>query len=44
MQTQNFRQNDQVKKIHTGYDGPATSKYVSFKKEFDTFVSELVKG
>lgn len=34
--------NDRIKKIHTGFDGPATSKYESFKKEFDTFVSELI--
>ncbi len=34
--------NDQIRKIHTGFDGPATSRYESFKKEFDTFVSQLI--
>ncbi|AXT20512.1 TlpA family protein disulfide reductase [Flavobacteriaceae bacterium AU392] len=32
-----------VRKIHTGFDGPATGdKYITFKKEFETFVSELI--
>ncbi|WP_273274924.1 peroxiredoxin family protein [Maribacter polysiphoniae] len=31
-----------VKKIHTGFNGPATGeKYDSFKKEFDAFVKQL---
>jgi len=30
----------QVRKIHTGFNGPATSKYEAFAKEFD----ELVQG
>jgi len=34
--------NDRVRKIHTGFYGPATSKYVSFTKEFDTFVTSLL--
>lgn len=35
--------NDQVRKIHTGFNGPATSKYQAFKEEFDTFVNQLLK-
>lgn len=32
-----------VRKIHTGYDGPGTGKfYEEFKKEFDGLVNELV--
>lgn len=32
-----------VQKIHTGFNGPATGdKYVAFKKEFDTFVANLL--
>ena len=33
-----------VRKIHTGFNGPATGeKYVEFKKEFEGFVGELLK-
>lgn len=32
-----------VRKIHTGFNGPATGeKYVEFKKEFESFVDELL--
>lgn len=32
-----------VRKIHTGFNGPATGeKFVEFKKEFESFVSELL--
>ena len=32
-----------VRKIHTGFDGPATGeKYEVFKREFDAFVTELL--
>ena len=32
-----------VRKIHTGFNGPATGdKYVEFKKEFEDFVSKLL--
>lgn len=32
----------QVRKIHTGFNGPATGeKYEVFKKEFDSFIKEL---
>ena len=32
-----------VRKIHTGFNGPATgSKFVEFKKEFKRFVNVLV--
>ncbi|MEM9820705.1 MAG: TlpA disulfide reductase family protein [Bacteroidota bacterium] len=34
---------DQVRKIHTGFNGPATSKYESFKTEFESFVQQLLK-
>ncbi|WP_315821243.1 hypothetical protein [Paraflavitalea speifideaquila] len=33
----------QVRKIHTGYDGPATGKhYEAFKKEFEELISSLL--
>jgi hypothetical protein len=32
-----------VRKIHTGYSGPATGKhYVEFKMEFEAFVKKLL--
>ncbi len=32
-----------VRKIHTGFNGPATGeKYVEFKKEFESFIGELL--
>lgn len=32
-----------VRKIHTGFNGPATGqKYLDFKKEFDSFVNQLL--
>lgn len=35
--------NGNVRKIHTGFNGPATGhKFVEFQKEFDAFVKELV--
>jgi len=33
--------NDKVVKIHTGFNGPATSEYETFVKEFETIVSEF---
>lgn len=30
-----------VRRIHTGFSGPATSEYEAFKAEFDEFVKEL---
>jgi thiol-disulfide isomerase/thioredoxin len=33
---------NKVRKIHTGFDGPATSKYAAFTKEFDEFVKKLL--
>ena len=33
-----------VRKIHTGFNGPATGeKYEEFKKEFEDFVDELLE-
>lgn len=33
-----------VRKIHTGFNGPATGeKYIEFKKEFEAFVDSLLK-
>jgi len=33
-----------VRKIHTGFDGPATGeKYIEFKTEFEGFIEELLK-
>lgn len=31
-----------VRKIHTGFDGPATSKYEAFKKDFDELIRKLL--
>lgn len=31
-----------VRKIHTGFDGPATSKYNTFKQEFDDLIKKLL--
>jgi hypothetical protein len=32
-----------VRKIHTGFNGPATGeKYIEFKTEFGSFVNELL--
>jgi thiol-disulfide isomerase/thioredoxin len=33
--------NNQVVRVHTGFDGPATSRYETFKKEFTTLISGL---
>ncbi|MBI1226834.1 MAG: redoxin domain-containing protein [Bacteroidetes bacterium] len=33
--------NNQVVKIHTGFSGPATSEYASFKENFNKFVSQF---
>jgi thiol-disulfide isomerase/thioredoxin len=33
--------NDKVHHIHTGFDGPATSKYPAFKQEFSAMMTEL---
>ncbi len=33
---------NQVRRIHTGFSGPATSQYADFVKEFDEFVNELI--
>ncbi|MGB1218077.1 MAG: TlpA disulfide reductase family protein, partial [Saprospiraceae bacterium] len=35
--------NNNVTYIHTGFSGPATSKYEGFKKDFDKRVKQLVK-
>jgi thiol-disulfide isomerase/thioredoxin len=32
-----------VRRIHTGFDGPATSKYDDFKKEFEQLLTQLTK-
>ena len=34
--------NNRVRRIHTGFDGPATSKYAEFSKEFDEFMKKLI--
>lgn len=33
---------NQVRRIHTGFAGPATSKYKAFVEDFDTYVKELI--
>jgi thiol-disulfide isomerase/thioredoxin len=34
--------NNKVRRIHTGFDGPATSKYADFAKDFDVFLKKLL--
>lgn len=34
--------NDQIRKIHTGFSGPATSDYTTFTHNFDLFVNKLL--
>ncbi len=34
--------NDQVTKIHTGFNGPATSEFENFKKEFEANVQKIL--
>ncbi|HKK75865.1 MAG TPA: TlpA disulfide reductase family protein [Saprospiraceae bacterium] len=34
--------NHKVRRIHTGFNGPATDKYDDFTKEFDTFIQGLL--
>lgn len=33
----------EVERIHTGFNGPATSEYMDFKKEFNTFIARLLE-
>lgn len=33
---------DNIRKIHTGFSGPATSVYPAFKKDFESFVAQLL--
>ncbi len=37
-------QDNQVKRIHTGFNGPATSEYQNFKSDFESFVQELLEA
>jgi thiol-disulfide isomerase/thioredoxin len=32
-----------VQRIHSGFAGPATSRYADFKKEFSTFIEQLLR-
>lgn len=32
----------QIRKVHTGFDGPATSRYEAFKTEFEAFIGKLL--
>ena len=34
--------NNKVRRIHTGFSGPATSTYASFTNDFETFVDQLL--
>ena len=34
--------NNRVKRVHTGFNGPATSEYKAFEEDFHKFVQELV--
>jgi hypothetical protein len=36
-----FTYKNKIRKIHTGFDGPATSKYQSFKDEFNETIHFL---
>jgi thiol-disulfide isomerase/thioredoxin len=33
---------NRVRRVHTGFDGPATSQYAHFEKEFDEFLKKLM--
>jgi len=35
--------NNSIVKVHSGFDGPATSKFTEFKNEFETTIKELNK-
>ena len=35
--------NNRVRRIHTGFSGPATSEYAAFKKDFNNFVLSLIQ-
>ena len=35
--------NNSIVKVHSGFDGPATSKFAEFKNEFETTIKELNK-
>jgi thiol-disulfide isomerase/thioredoxin len=35
---------NRVRRVHTGFDGPATSKYAAFKTEFEALMKELTAG
>jgi 7-cyano-7-deazaguanine synthase in queuosine biosynthesis len=35
-------ENNRVFKIHTGFNGPATSHYESFKKDFEVSIEKLL--
>lgn len=35
--------NNNIRKIHTGFAGPATDQYIPFKEEFGTFIELLLK-
>lgn len=34
--------NHRVRRIHTGFSGPATSEYASFQDNFNKFVAQLL--
>lgn len=34
---------NRVRRIHTGFDGPATSRYEAFKQEFSALMDELAR-
>lgn len=34
--------NNQVKQVHTGFDGPATSRYEAFTQEFDALIKSML--
>ncbi len=38
-----LNKNNEVVKIHTGFNGPATSKYKDFVKEFESTVNEIIQ-
>lgn len=35
--------NNMIRKVHTGFSGPATTGYEPFKKEFDTIIKQLLE-
>jgi len=38
-----LNENNKIIKIHTGFNGPATSKFLAFKKDFENSVNKIIQ-